>query len=271
MKFKHQWGLVCDLAIVGLVLSACVAPVADDATTPEAARRFLKLRGYEFTAPAFFEAVNSQDLVALNAFLTAGINPNSVHEKDGRTALISASARGDVEVVKVLINHGADVNAKDRSGYTALFHALEARYDEVADILISQPGLDVNARGKNDVTALMRYVWRDRIEGIRKLLERGADVNLTDADGDTVLHGAAEVGNIEVLKTLLANKANPNARNKVGGTPLMWAAVYGNENAARLLLENGADPSLKDEDGMTALNWAEKNKREALVKLLRRK
>jgi len=112
------------------------------------------------------------------------------------------------------------------------------------------------------------YVWRDRKDGVQKLLDRGAAVNLQDADGDTALHGAAQSGDVEILQMLLARGADPNARNKLGGTPLMWAAVYGHEEAARALLDHGANASSKDEDGITAAAWAVRNKRDNMAKLL---
>ena len=189
--------------------------------------------------------------------------------RDGRTALISAAAHGDVPVVRALLNGGADVNAQDSSRYTALFHAIEARYDEVADVLLAQPGLDLNARGKNGVTALISFVWRDRADVVKLLLDRGANVNLQDADGDTALHGAAESGNIEIINHLLTKGADIELKNKAGGTPLMWAAVYGNEQAARTLIDHGANPTAKDVDGMTALDWAVKNKRTKVAELLK--
>ncbi|HEX6043801.1 MAG TPA: ankyrin repeat domain-containing protein [Pyrinomonadaceae bacterium] len=238
--------------------------------TPEAAQQLLKLRGYEFDEKSFYAAVSARDMMSINAFLDAGINPNAQNATDGRTVLINAAARGDLEVVKVLVQRGADVNVKDKQGYTALFHAIEAMYDDVELVLLSQPGLDPNARGLNGTTALLKYVWRDRKDAVDVLLKRGADVNAQDADGDAPLHGAAENGNVEILNLLLDKGADPNVKNKLGGTPLMWAAVFGNETAAARLLERGADASLKDVEGMTALDWARKNKRDKAVAVLQR-
>ena len=258
------------LALLCLVVLQGCAEQPEAKLRPEAAQRFLKLRGYEFDERSFHAAAQARDIEALFAFFDGGMNPNSRSESDGRTALISAAARGDVLVAQVLIDGGADINVRDEKGYTALLHAIEARYEDVEYILWNHPNLDPRARGLNGVTALSSYVWRERTDAVKKLLDRGADVNAQDNDGDAPLHGAAQNGNVEILDILLDKGANPNLKNKQGGTPLMWAAVYGHEDAARWLIEHGADPSLKDNDGMTARDWAIRNKREKLVALLQR-
>jgi ankyrin repeat protein len=253
-----------------LVFAGCVEQPAEKKPRPEAAQQLLKLRGYEFDEKSFHAAAKAHDMMAITAFFDAGINPNAPNvADDGRTVLIAAAARGDLEVVNLLVQGGADVNVKDNTGYTALLHAIEARYDQVEEILLNHPKLDPSARGLNGITALASYVWRERKDAVRKLLERGADVNAQDNDGDAPLHGAAQNGNVEILDLLLAKGANPNLKNKQGGTPLMWAAVFGQESAAQRLLEGGADPALKDNEGKTARDWAIKNKREAVVRLLK--
>ncbi|HEY0726823.1 MAG TPA: ankyrin repeat domain-containing protein [Pyrinomonadaceae bacterium] len=253
-----------------LALSGCLNADRQSQPRPEAAQQLLKLRGYEFNEKSFFAAAQARDMLAINAFFDAGINPNA-QDGDGRTVLISAAARGDVQVVNALLSRGVDPNIKDQRGYTAMSHAMEAMYEDVVDALLASPDLNPNSRGKNGRPALMAYVWRDNKDRVEKLLAHGADVNALDEDGDTALHGAGQTGNVEIVRMLLDKGANPNVQNKVGGTPLMWAAVYGNVDAARLLLSRGADPTLKDNDGITAAEWAVRNKREGVVQLLKGK
>lgn len=262
--------ILCFVIIVGLLLSGGCLIVTSPEAAPESAQRLLKLRGYNFDEKSFFAAGQARDIMALNAFFDAGINPNA-QDADGRTVLIAAAAHGDLDVVHTLLLHDVDLNVKDKRGYTALSHATEAMYEDVVDALLSHPDLDPNARGLNARPALLAYVWRDNPERVDKLLAHGADVNAQDADGDTALHGAAQTGNTAILKRLLDYGADANVKNKQGGTPLMWAAVYGHQGAAQLLLDHGADASLKDNDGITAAEWAARNKRENVVLLLRGK
>ena len=201
--------------ISGLLgLSGC-ARSGSRTATPESAQRFLKLRGYEFDEKSFFAAAQARDMMAINAFLDAGINANA-QDADGRTVLISAAARGDVEVVNALLTRGADPNVKDKRGYTALSHAVEAMYEDVVDALLNRPDLDTNSSGLNGRPVLLAYVWRDNKERVEKLLAHGADVSAVDADGDTALHGAAKSGNVEIMRLLL-DKRRKSKRDKSSG------------------------------------------------------
>src|SRR5687767_5813897 len=104
MIFQAAALLLCLLALTSCAERTGTKP------TPEAAQQVLKLRGYEFDEKSFHAAARARDIMAINAFFDAGINPNAQDEPDGRTALISAAARGDLEVVNLLVQRGADVN-----------------------------------------------------------------------------------------------------------------------------------------------------------------
>ncbi|HEY8413139.1 MAG TPA: ankyrin repeat domain-containing protein, partial [Pyrinomonadaceae bacterium] len=151
--------LYCVVAGGLLLCGGCVDSYSPQAA-PESAQRMVKLRGYNFDEKSFFAAAQARDVMALNAFLDGGINPNA-QDSDGRTVLISAAAHGDLDVVNVLLSRSVDINVKDKRGYTALSHATEAMYEEVVDALLSRQDLDPNARGLNGRPALLAYVWRD--------------------------------------------------------------------------------------------------------------
>jgi ankyrin repeat protein len=259
------------LLIVGILLGLCACAEPEpgsDQPTPEAARRFLKLRGYNIDDETFLSAAKAGDEMAVNGFIAAGINPNAKDE-NGDTALTAAAARGDLQIARALLRDGADVNAVGRNNWTALLLAFEDERDEVAEALINQPGLDLKSENPSGMTALMLAVWHRRAGFVKKLLQRGADSNHQDKDGDTAVHGAAWFGSSDILEMLLSAGADPNVKNKLGGTALMWAASYGQDESVRILLDKGADPRIKDMDGVTAAGWAAKNGQGNLVMLLR--
>jgi ankyrin repeat protein len=265
IRFTHLW-----LVLLSCLLLFCSCRSSGQAElTPAGAKDFLKLRGYPFDEKHFLEAVAANDVLAVKAFLLAGINPNAKDESEGDTALITAATAGNLEIVNALIQGRADVNAKNKNGIGALTRALIKNHEQVSQSLLAQPAIDINVPGENGASVLMVYVYRNREEVVTNLLQRGANVNLQDMDGDTALHGAVKTGNLKVLRLLLAKGARVNTRSKLGATPLMWAGGYGQDEAARILLENGADPKLKDEQGRTAADWAEDNRHHELGDSLR--
>ncbi len=257
--------ILCSFVVA--FLSGCAAS-APPQLSPDTAKQFLKLRGYNYDEGSFHVAVKAKDVAAVNAFLAAGMSPNVKEPISLAAPLIASSARGDIEIVRTLLKGGADVNAKDRGNYTPLLRALEKSNLEIADLLLARPEIELNAQGASGVTVLMQYVGLNNEDMVRKVLDRGANVDLQDSDGDTALHRAAQSGNVKILELLLAKSAKPDVKNKVGGTPLMWAAVFGHEDGARALLAKGADPSLKDNQGRTAAAWALENKRDEIAQLL---
>src|SRR6266851_5291283 len=85
-----------------LLLSLMACADGANEPTPEAAKRFLKLRGYDFDQQSFFRAAAAGDVIAVNGFLSTGMNAN-VKDENGDTVLTASAARGDLQMVNVLI------------------------------------------------------------------------------------------------------------------------------------------------------------------------
>src|SRR5688572_26691864 len=136
--------LCCFLSL----LCAC-GPPRNQQPTPGAAKQLLKLRGYEFDEKSFLRAAAASDVIAVNTFFAAGINPNAKDESSGATALIAAAARGDMPIIQALLKGEANVNERDSAQFTALLRALQNKHDDVAEILVARPETDVNAQGSN--------------------------------------------------------------------------------------------------------------------------
>lgn len=151
--------------------------------------------------------------------------------------LVKAASRGQTEEVRRLIKEGVDVNKRTGSGETALMLAVWDNRIEVARILIEH-GADVNAiepKGDIEVTALMIAARYGRIKMMRLLIEHGADVNAKSLEhGYTVLQRAVRNGQTEAVKLLIEHGADVNARNGVGLTAMYYAR---NEAMKKLLID----------------------------------
>jgi serine/threonine-protein phosphatase 6 regulatory ankyrin repeat subunit B len=148
--------------------------------------------------------------------------------------LIESARKGDTAGVKALIDKGADVNAKNKDGDTALMSASLKGHTEIVKALIEK-GADVNAKDKAGWTALMSASFYGYIEIVRALLNKGADVNAKSENGYTALMYASQYGRIEIVNALLNKGANVNAKNKDGKTALMWASEKGHTEVVKVL------------------------------------
>ena len=160
--------------------------------------------------------------------------------------ITEAARRGDADAVRSLLRAGADVNASEGDGMTALHWAAEAGHVDIAEILI-QGGANVDAATRlGDYTPLHLAGRQGNASFVHVLLEAGADVNATTtAGGSTALHFAAGPGSVEAVTALLQHGARVSERESSRGqTPLMFAAAKGRSGVIRALLAHGADPAL---------------------------
>lgn len=165
----------------------------------------------------------------------------------GNTPLMNAAWLADAVVLERLLKAGADVNASNKAGATALLYA--STFEDKARLLIDA-GADVKAQSKLGNTALILAARKPgNSRTVKLLLERGANANATNVFGTTALMCAAAAADLDSVRLLLDAGADINAKPNMnvdgfifggGRTPLMWAAFLGAEPVAKLLLERGA-------------------------------
>jgi len=148
-----------------------------------------------------------------------------------------AAGTGDIEAVKKHLAEGADVNAKDNSGWTPLHHAAIVGQKEIVELLIDNSA-DVNAKALDGETPLDSAITFKHPELADVLRKHGAKTG-DWLNADNSIHSAAGVGHIEAVKQHLAKGADVNAKALDGETPLDWATFRNHPETADLLRKHG--------------------------------
>ncbi|KAK4204969.1 ankyrin repeat-containing domain protein [Triangularia verruculosa] len=178
-----------------------------------------------------------------------------------------AAGRGFYKLAEVLISLGSPLNAAYVYEHNSpLHHAAEAGHGDLVRLLMQQ-GADLEFRNADNHTALSLAARMKHIATIKQLHNQGADIDAISKCDYTPLIWAAERGHTQVIRTLLEAGANIEARTAFGQTALHLAAEFGQTAAAKVLLEHGANTKARDfEYFRTPLDWAATNGHVGVVK-----
>uniref|UniRef100_A0A8C1T4G7 Poly [ADP-ribose] polymerase n=1 Tax=Cyprinus carpio TaxID=7962 RepID=A0A8C1T4G7_CYPCA len=223
-----------------------------------------------------FEACRSGDLERVKKLVC----PENVNSRDtaGRksTPLHFAAGFGRRDVVDYLLQHGANVHARDDGGLISLHNACSFGHAEVVNLLL-QHGADANSRDNWNYTPLHEAATKGKIDVCIVLLQHGAEPTIRNTDGRTALDLAepstkavltgdyrkdellesARSGNEEKLMSLLTPlNVNCHASDGRKSTPLHLAAGYNRVHTVQLLLQHGADVHAKDKGDLVPLHNA---------------
>jgi ankyrin repeat protein len=187
--------------------------------------------------------------------LLADCGANLRVSKGGFTPLGAATRGGDLDTIRLLLDHGADVGARTKSGFTALDGAASWPDNAAIVSLLLDRGADPKTKVETfglaaDVfTPVMAAAMRGDVEALKSLLDRGADVNVQGGDfGRTALLMATTTGRDDVVKLLLEKGANPSAKDQLGNTVLRWAKKQGDSSIVKLLEKvSGEEPPTPEE------------------------
>ncbi|KAJ7215061.1 hypothetical protein GGX14DRAFT_338766, partial [Mycena pura] len=149
---------------------------------------------------------------------------------------VAATYWGNTEIVHLLLEKGADINARGGEYGNALQAAAYQGNTEILHLLLEK-GADINAQGGQYGNALQDAAYRGKTEIVHLLLEKGADINAQGGQYGTALQAAAYMGKTEVVHLLVEKGADINAQAGHFGNALQAAAYDGNTEVLHLLLE----------------------------------
>ncbi|KAI9861440.1 MAG: Ankyrin-2 [Trichoglossum hirsutum] len=176
--------------------------------------------------------------------------------EDGRTALSYAVERGNMDLFKLLLDKGANVNVRAHSDQRKESVLDEAAYFGRLDMvrLLLDKGAEIRHEMRG-CTALHRATVLGKLEVMTLLLDRGCRVEAAETGRTTAMHEAAASGASDAIKLLIYAGFNIEARSSKGGlTPLLEAAHWCRKSAVEALLDAGANVNAQDDNGETALH-----------------
>nr|XP_015840312.1 PREDICTED: ankyrin repeat domain-containing protein 17 isoform X7 [Tribolium castaneum] len=199
------------------------------------------------------------------------LDVDSKTDSNHDTALTLACAGGHEDLVDLLINRGADIEHRDKKGFTPLILAATAGHEKVVEVLLNH-NADIEAQSERTKdTPLSLACSGGRYEVVELLLNRNANKEHRNVSDYTPLSLAASGGYVNIIKLLLSHGAEINSRtgSKLGISPLMLAAMNGHTAAVKLLLDMGSDINAQIETNRnTALTLACFQGRHEVVSLL---
>ncbi|MCD4782551.1 MAG: TolC family protein [Candidatus Eremiobacteraeota bacterium] len=182
-----------------------------------------------------FQLVEKGDIKAVGKLLNK--NPNIVKKRNESewNPLHTACFSGNIEMAKLFLKNGADINAESRTGMTPTYLAATEGYSQLVDML-AQKGAKLDVPAGNSLwTPLMRASTKGYVKTAEVLIKRGANIKAKSRAGWTPLHGAAEQGHMQIVKMLVKAGADINAKNNLGKTPLDLAVENGHDNVVEYL------------------------------------
>jgi ankyrin repeat protein len=215
------------------------------------------------------EAAKLDYIEVVKQLMERGADVNECN-KWRNTPLIEASWHNNPEMVKTLLAYGAEVNRPNFAGVLPIFAAAQTGSLPIVQTLLAA-GASVDAK-RGCGTPLYTASSGGYVDVIRALLAAGAAINQAANDDCTPLYMAACTGRAHAVKVLLEEGANPSMGDSRGETPLHAAACRGQIEAVRELVDAtesaGVNLDLRTQDGKTPLLWASWHEQVEIVQLL---
>lgn len=217
-------------------------------------RAIRKLTGTGLTNPgklALIEAIKDGDAGSVERYLRRGGDPDASVTEGHRLLHVAATA-GKSDIVKLLIDAGANLGLGDKNGRTPLYCAIAAQTPGIARTLI-EAGAPVDALTDDGCTLLHVTAIYDDVETAGLLLDRGIYIGARTTDSRlSALHMAASSGTADFVQLLMNRGCDPNMISGKGDTALHLAASRKDADMVRVLLAHGAIRQIRNANGKTA-------------------
>ncbi|KAL8832147.1 MAG: hypothetical protein Q9170_005006 [Blastenia crenularia] len=200
---------------------------------------------------ALYHAVRKRDESMCEVLLEAGADPNAKPLCEN-PSIVEAVKQGELKILEMLLEHGPDLNASATGGGTALYYAVSKNKSDMVKLLLKH-GADVNKRPTGEDAPLYKAVNKQYDEIAELLLQTKLKIDDAPPGGVTPMYVTAKKGNVALVERLLAAGAKPDARPAGNDTAFFEAAKKGHYEICRILLKYGADVDARTTGNNTAL------------------
>ncbi|KAL6856566.1 ankyrin repeat-containing domain protein [Trichoderma novae-zelandiae] len=207
-------------------------------TLERAVKAGIRLENHSYLV--FVVSCNGSGEAAKLVLSSPGVNPMA-EDRNGWTPITLAASYGHTNVVKALVDHGANFKSPTRSGWSPINVACSHGSIDVAKLLLDSYGASMEGNEENGWSALRSAAVFGHANILCYLLQRGADTSERSSTGWTCLHSAAEAGHANAVAVLLDHGLDPMALTDIGWTPMILAADKGHDEVVHELLNRGAD------------------------------
>ncbi|MFC6287434.1 ankyrin repeat domain-containing protein [Nocardioides sp. GCM10027113] len=250
--------------------------LGEDTLSYEDTVRVLVAGGVALDLPSVREGLTplqmarSRGFTRLETVLEPALTARRPAEPDA--ALLRAARTGDADHAARALRAGADLEARNARGQTALLLAATHDHLAVARLLVAL-GADPDARDHQQDTPWLVTGVTGSVAMLEALLPADPDLALLNRFGGTSLIPASERGHVGYVRRVLTTGIDVDHVNRLGWTALLEAVILGDggrdhQRIVRLLLDAGADPSIPDADGVAALEHARARGQDEVARLL---
>jgi len=197
-------------------------------------------------------AVENGDLEQVRNLLTQDPELLNLQNDLGLTPFNQAALSGKLEIMKMLVDMGADMNLGDNENSQPIHNAAVGGQIPVLEFLLVQ-GVDIDARDDFGMTPFLFSCSYSQLETARFLLDNGADIKAININEWPAVLYAVIGGNVDLTRMLIERGADLNQKTTNGITPLFSAASYGRDEIFQLLVDNGVKYDIRNEEGQTPL------------------